>query len=113
LRLFFVRPAELRNAEWEMDWQEYHPFNKNNICRMALIMVLFAKLFSGADMPRKAKTATSSDLPSWVDSRQEKGLYSLPVSKLSQSFNSLRKLSRRLLQAWQRKTESCASAAVF
>ena len=26
-------------------------------------------------MPRKAKTATSSDLPSWVDSRQEQGLY--------------------------------------
>lgn len=42
---------------------------------MALFMVLFVKLFSGADMPRKAKTATSSDLPSWVDSRQEQGLY--------------------------------------
>lgn len=26
-------------------------------------------------MPRRAKTATSSDLPSWVDSRQEQGLY--------------------------------------
>ena len=26
-------------------------------------------------MPRKAKTATSSELPSWVDSRQEQGLY--------------------------------------
>ena len=26
-------------------------------------------------MPRKAKTATSRDLPSWVDSRQEQGLY--------------------------------------
>lgn len=26
-------------------------------------------------MPRKAKAATSSDLPSWVDSRQEQGLY--------------------------------------
>ncbi len=26
-------------------------------------------------MPRKAKTATSSDLPSWIDSRQEQGLY--------------------------------------
>lgn len=26
-------------------------------------------------MPRKAKTATPSDLPSWVDSRQEQGLY--------------------------------------
>jgi len=26
-------------------------------------------------MPRKVKTATSSDLPSWVDSRQEQGLY--------------------------------------
>ncbi|MBW6487062.1 MAG: type IV toxin-antitoxin system AbiEi family antitoxin [Syntrophobacterales bacterium] len=26
-------------------------------------------------MPRKAKNATSSDLPSWVDSRQEQGLY--------------------------------------
>jgi len=26
-------------------------------------------------MPRKAKTATSSDLPSWVDYRQEQGLY--------------------------------------
>lgn len=26
-------------------------------------------------MPRKAKTATSSDLPSWVDFRQEQGLY--------------------------------------
>ena len=26
-------------------------------------------------MPRKAKTATSSDLSSWVDSRQEQGLY--------------------------------------
>ena len=42
---------------------------------MALFMVLFAKLFSDGDMPRKAKTATSSDLPSWVDSRQEQGLY--------------------------------------
>lgn len=26
-------------------------------------------------MPRKAKTATSGELPSWVDSRQEQGLY--------------------------------------
>lgn len=26
-------------------------------------------------MPRKAKTASPSDLPSWVDSRQEQGLY--------------------------------------
>jgi predicted transcriptional regulator of viral defense system len=26
-------------------------------------------------MPRKAKTSSSSDLPSWVDSRQEQGLY--------------------------------------
>src|ERR1035437_8815524 len=42
---------------------------------MALFMVLFVKFFSGGDMPRKAKTATSSDLPSWVDSRQEQGLY--------------------------------------
>jgi predicted transcriptional regulator of viral defense system len=41
-------------------------------------MVLFAKYFSGTQgggMPRKAKTADSRDLPSWVDSRQEQGLY--------------------------------------
>lgn len=38
-------------------------------------MVLFAKISWDRNMPRKPKNATSGDLPSWVDSRQEQGLY--------------------------------------
>ena len=37
-------------------------------------------------MPRKAKTATSSDLPSWVDSRQEQGLYFFTREEAIQSL---------------------------
>ncbi|MHB8772653.1 MAG: type IV toxin-antitoxin system AbiEi family antitoxin domain-containing protein [Syntrophales bacterium] len=37
-------------------------------------------------MPRKAKTAFSSDLPSWVDSRQEQGLYFFTREEAIQSL---------------------------
>jgi predicted transcriptional regulator of viral defense system len=37
-------------------------------------------------MPRKAKTAFSSDLPSWVDSRQEQGLYFFSREEAIQSL---------------------------
>ncbi len=67
---------------------------------MALFMVLFAKLFSGGGMPRKAKTATSSDLPSWVDSRQAQGLYFFTreeaISTLKFTEEAFKKAAARL-----------------
>jgi len=39
-------------------------------------------------MSRKAKTATSSDLPSWVDSRQEQGLYFFTREEAIESLQS-------------------------
>lgn len=63
-------------------------------------MVLFAKIIQGCDMPRKAKTATSSDLPSWVDSRQEQGLYFFTrgeaISTLQFTEEAFKKAAARL-----------------
>lgn len=63
-------------------------------------MVLFAKFFQDGDMPRKAKTATSSDLPSWVDSRQEHGIYFFTreeaISTLQFTEEAFKKAAARL-----------------
>jgi predicted transcriptional regulator of viral defense system len=51
-------------------------------------------------MPRKPKTATSSDLPSWVDSRQEQGLYFFTreeaISTLPLTVEAFKKAAARL-----------------
>lgn len=51
-------------------------------------------------MPRKAKTATSSDLPSWVDSRQAQGLYFFTreeaISTLKFTEEAFKKAAARL-----------------
>lgn len=51
-------------------------------------------------MPRKAKTATLSDLPSWVDSRQEQGLYFFTreeaISTLQFTEEAFKKAAARL-----------------
>ncbi|HAR49065.1 MAG TPA: hypothetical protein DCR81_02980 [Smithella sp.] len=51
-------------------------------------------------MPRKAKTATSRDLPSWVDSRQEQGLYFFTreeaISTLQFTEEAFKKAAARL-----------------
>jgi predicted transcriptional regulator of viral defense system len=63
-------------------------------------MVLFVKFFSGGDMPRKAKTATSNDLPSWVDSRQAHGIYFFTreeaISTLKFTEEAFKKAAARL-----------------
>ena len=65
-------------------------------------------------MPRKAKTAFSSDLPSWVDSRQEQGLYFFTREEaIRDPCNSPKRPLRRPLQDWRRRTGSCASEAAF
>jgi predicted transcriptional regulator of viral defense system len=45
------------------------------ICKKDYFVVLFAKILQRDDMPLKAKASSPTDLPSWVDSRQEQGLY--------------------------------------
>ncbi|MFZ2417334.1 MAG: hypothetical protein WAW22_02305, partial [Smithellaceae bacterium] len=51
-------------------------------------------------MPRKAKTAISRDLPSWVDSRQEQGLYFFTreeaISTLQFTEEAFKKAAARL-----------------
>ncbi len=53
-------------------------------------------------MPRKAKTASSSDFPSWVDSRQEQGLYFFTreevVKALQFTEEAFKKAAARLMK---------------
>jgi len=70
------------------------------ICKKDLFMVLFEKFIWDVEMPRKAKTAISSDLPSWVDSRQEQGLYFFTreeaISNLKFTEEAFKKAAARL-----------------
>jgi hypothetical protein len=76
-------------------------------------MVLFIKSFYDGDMPQKVKAATSSDLRSWVDARQEQGLYFFTreedISTLPFIVEAFKKAAARLAK----KTEFCAAEAAF
>jgi predicted transcriptional regulator of viral defense system len=65
-----------------------------------LIYGLICKNFTKDNMPRKAKTAISRDLPSWVDSRQEQGLYFFTreeaISTLQFTEEAFKKAAARL-----------------
>ena len=64
-------------------------------------------------MPRKAKTPTSSDLPSWVDSRQEQGLYFFTREDAIESLQFTEEAFKKAAARLAKKTGSCASAAAF
>ncbi len=65
-----------------------------------LIYGLICKNSTKDNMPRKAKTAISRDLPSWVDSRQEQGLYFFTreeaISTLQFTEEAFKKAAARL-----------------
>jgi hypothetical protein len=64
-------------------------------------------------MPLKAKASSPSDLPSWVDSRQEQGLYFFTREEAIQTLQFTEEAFKKAAARLAKKTESCASEAAF
>jgi hypothetical protein len=82
-----------------------------SFARRPLLWLYLRKFSQEGDMPRKAKTATSSGLPSWVDSRQEQGLYFFTREDAIESLQFTEEAFKKAAARLAKKTEPCASAA--